>query len=193
MMDRQHRHDSIDRRSINIDECTSPIILASLIGVKEPVLDRLRQKGYLLQGTQTPLAENLVFYITKLKQLATGKVGELQEQLTISNTKKNIAQTEKIYQEMAIQKGEYIEVSEFIRLAEPSLSAIQGILHSIARDFPITKDKIADSTLLLHRLGEAIAAKAEIDQQQFVRNMMEQESDPTEAIEELKELFNIYE
>lgn len=191
MSERGYRVDSIDRRAIDLDSCTSPIILASLLGVKEPAIDKLRQKGYLHQSTQTPLAENLTFYITKLKQLATGKVGELNEQLVISNTKKNIAQTEKIYQQMAIDRGEYVELREILDLLTPIFYMVQADLHNIARDYPEVEEKIGGVLTTWNRLGVVIAEKANQEAETYVQSMLDKFDDAEDAREEIAELFGI--
>lgn len=194
MIDRQQRQDSIDRRAINIDQKkASPVILASFLGVSEPMLDKYRQKNLLPQNTDASLVEAVQFYCDQLRQLTSGAVSDLAEQALIAETRLKISRTEGNYLDQKIKRKEFVEIEELEELFTPVLNHIMEQLHTLARDYPITRKAIETMTRSLNKLGQDMETYAKKDEDEFVRNKMEEEVEGSEKLKEIKELFGFYE
>jgi phage terminase Nu1 subunit (DNA packaging protein) len=194
MADRQERKDSIDRRAIDIDrKKASPVILASLLGVTEPMLDKYRQKDLLPQNTDASLAESITFFCNQLRQITSGKTSDLVEQATLADTRLKLSRMEGEYLDQKIKRKLFVEVSEMEELFTPVLGHIMEQLHTIARDFPNVKPAVIAMTKSLNKLGQDMEGYARKDEEEFVKIKMEQDVEGSEELKEIKKLFGFYE
>lgn len=193
MGDRQERADNIDRRQIDIDrKRASPVILASLLGVSEPMLDKYRQKNLLPQNTNASLAEQIKFYCEQLRQITSGDVSNLQEQAIQAEIRLKIAKTEGSLLDQKIKRNEFVEIKELEELFTPVLGHIMEQLHTIARDYPIVRPAVETMTKSLNKLGRDMETYAKRDEDDFVRRKMEEDIDGSETLKEIKALFGFY-
>ena len=193
MPERDERKDAINRQSIDIDRRkASPVILASLIGCSEPMLDKYRQKGLLPQNTDSSIAECISFHCDQLRQLTSGITSDLAEQALIADTKLKISRMEGNYLDQKIKRGEFLEVAELSELFSPVFEHIQEQLHALARDFPIVHDKVVSMTRSWNKLGEDITSYAKKDEHIFVQAKINEDVQSTDKLKEIQELFGFF-
>jgi len=179
----------IDRTSINIDECTSPIILGSFLGISEAMVHKERQKGNLPQNTDVPLVDAVQFYIKRLKNKATDKSGDISEQIAMAKMRLDYARTETLYLDQQIKRKEFVEIKELAELMEPIFHYVMSGLHNLARDYPAITDKVTGLTKTWQRLGTIICEKANMDGESFVYDMLNKDIEKVE--EKLNEEYGI--
>lgn len=185
------RNADIDIRVISLDQKPSPAILASLLGITEPMIYKYRETGKLPSRISASYQECLTHHIEYLKKQAAGKAGTILELKMEKETRKIMAQEEEILLNMKIRREQYGDYKELKELFEPIFMLIQSNLVNISRKFPETMEEIDNAIDTLNSLGVRIADKAEADGNAFIKEMLERDLSLEAIDKELRDNFGL--
>ena len=178
-------------RTINLDQKPSPAILASILGVTEPMIYKYREKGQLPSNLSASYAECILHFINYYKTLAAGKSGDVAQLKMIHETRNLIAKEEMQWLEIKKLRQELGDYKEIKDLIEPVLYIIHSSLVTISRQFPDTRKSIDNAIESIYSLGKRIAEQAQSDGDAFVRERLEKELTLDEAENVVEKKFGL--
>jgi hypothetical protein len=82
---------------------------------------------------------------------------------------------EQLWLKIAIDRKDYIDISEIVELAEPFLLSIRNILINIAATTPELEKQIDQAMETIYNLGITLVDEAEEDSKRFVQDMLARE------------------
>lgn len=94
--------------------------------------------------------------------------------------RKDNATTIATLQKVAIERGDYISVTEMEELVKPFLITLRDTLDVIATDYPETESKLFSLREVLYNLGVQLVEKSTLDRDTLVETILET---PTEDLE----------
>jgi len=97
-----------------------------------------------------------------------------------------IAKEAQLYQKLAIEKEEYINISELYKLVEPLLQIIKTSLTDISDTFPETSETIDENLETLKNFGQKLVEQAKEDKQGYIDYILAKDID----VEEIEVGFN---